>query len=71
MTNTTNIQYLSMLERFTLFSDFFMHARLFQHSRKGVQASLARIVTGKKDLIVVEWGLEVKKGFSVFFDNDS
>ncbi len=47
-----------MLERFTLFSDFFMHA-VFSRNRKAVQL-LARIVTGKKDLIVVEWGLEVK-----------
>ncbi len=56
-----------MLERFTLFSDFFMHA-VFSRNRKAVQL-LARIVTGKKDLIVVEWGLEVKKGFP-FFRND-
>ncbi len=56
-----------MIQQFTLFSDFFMHA-VFSHSRKAVQL-LARIVTGKKDLIVVEWGLEVKKGFP-FFRND-
>ncbi|WP_302609156.1 hypothetical protein [uncultured Dubosiella sp.] len=62
-----NHQYYLMIQQFTLFSDFFMHA-VFSHSRKAVQL-LARIVTGKKDLIVVEWGLEVKKGFP-FFRND-
>ncbi|WP_305152766.1 hypothetical protein, partial [uncultured Dubosiella sp.] len=53
-----NHQYYFMIQQFTWFSDFFMHA-VFSHSRKAVQL-LARIVTGKKDLIVVEWGLEVK-----------
>ena len=62
-----NHQYYLMIQQFTLFSDFFMHA-VFSHSRESVQL-LARILTGKTDLIVVEWGLEVKKGFP-FFRND-
>ncbi|TGY64938.1 hypothetical protein [Dubosiella muris] len=65
--NNPNETYYFLIQQFTLFSDFFMHA-VFSHSRKAVQL-LARIVTGKKDLIVVEWGLEVKKGFP-FFRND-
>ncbi|WP_288341405.1 hypothetical protein, partial [uncultured Dubosiella sp.] len=54
-----NNQYYEMILRFTLFSDFFMYP-VFSRSKPAITL-LARILTGKPDLVVKRWGLEVKK----------
>ncbi|WP_305153145.1 hypothetical protein, partial [uncultured Dubosiella sp.] len=55
-----NHQYYFMIQQFTLFSDFFMYA-VFSRSKPAITL-LARILTGKPDLVVKRWGMEVKKG---------
>ncbi|WP_304391207.1 PD-(D/E)XK nuclease family transposase [uncultured Dubosiella sp.] len=60
----TNEEYYPMIERFTLFSDFFMF-EAFSRSEEAVEL-VARIVTGKKDLKVARYGMEVKRGFPLF-----
>ena len=59
-----NHQYYFMIQQFTLFSDFFMYA-VFSRSKPAITL-LARILTGKPDLVVKRWGMEVKKGMPFF-----
>ncbi len=49
-----NHQYYFMIQQFTLFSDFFMY-EVFSRSKPAITL-LARILTGKPDLVVKRWG---------------
>lgn len=57
-------EYYKMIEDFTLFSDFFMY-ETFSRSQPA-STCLARILSGKPDLEIKRFGMEVKKGFPFF-----